>query len=220
MYSSGKTSITAWWIMALMSLFLWYRNVKYDRALSVFVLTLGLVQLIEYGIHSGTDPTQSSRAIFLTLWLQCLVLAIGVFVFVNAPSNAIDGNGIVSTLSGLNLILFACVFIVMLITAFTSSTFDLHTDIDGCINLSRNGNSLLQNWEWLYLVGVFFPLVIIFMYYMYSDQEIAILIIYGALSAAYLMANYTAGAFNIMWCYLGVGFAFLAWFMGMFASVS
>ncbi len=202
--------------MALISLFLWYRNIKYDRALAVFILTLGLVQLIEYGIHSGTDTAQSTRAIFLTLWLQCLVLAIGVFVFVNAPSNSSDTSSIISTLSGLNLILFSCVFVAMLITAFTSSTFDADIDIDGIVNLTRNGNAILDKWEWLYLIGVFFPLFIIFMYYMYSDTEIAVLIIYGALAAAYVMAKYPKTAFNSIWCYMGIGFAFLAWFMGIF----
>ena len=70
-------------ILALMSLFLWYRNQRYDRALSVFIFTLAMVQLIEYGIHSGADPEQSGRALFITLWLQCLVLAIGVYIFIN-----------------------------------------------------------------------------------------------------------------------------------------
>ena len=123
MCETAKASITSWWILALMSLFLWYRNEKYDRALSVFVFTLGLVQLIEYGIHSGTDPHQSGRALYITLWLQCLVLAIGVFIFINSkkdPDNPSISENVINTIAGWNLFLFAIVFVVMLVLSFTS----------------------------------------------------------------------------------------------------
>jgi len=110
---NAKSSIVSWWILALMSLFLWYRNEKYDRALSVFIFTIGLVQLIEYGIHSGTDPTQSGRALFIILWLQCLVLAIGVFIFIKSstdPDNPSITENVVNIIAGWNLFLFAIIF--------------------------------------------------------------------------------------------------------------
>jgi hypothetical protein len=216
---TAKASVTSWWILALLSLFLWYRNEKYDRALSVFVFTLGLIQLIEYGIHSGADPHQSGRALFITLWLQCLVLAIGVFIFINAsrdPDNPTLTENIVYTIAGWNLFLFAIIFVVALILSFTSgSVFSGAPGSSGHIEWYMNDGPLLGKWGWLYIIGIFVPLILIFAYYMWADIEIAILIIYGALSAAYVMANYPSPAFSSMWCYLSVFFAFLAWFLGI-----
>lgn len=219
---TAKASIISWWILALMSLFLWYRNEKYDRALSVFIFTLGLVQLIEYGIHSGTDPNQSGRALFITLWLQCLVLAIGVFLFINGSvdtDNPTLTENIVHVISGWNLFLFAIVFVVALVLSFTSeSTFSGAPGKSGHIEWYMNGGPLLGNWGWLYIVGVFVPLILIFGYYMWADIGIAILIMYGILSAAYVLSNYPTNAFSSMWCYLSVGFAFLAFFLGIIPS--
>ena len=222
MCETAKASITSWWILALMSLFLWYRNEKYDRALSVFVFTLGLVQLIEYGIHSGTDPHQSGRALYITLWLQCLVLAIGVFIFINSkkdPDNPSISENVINTIAGWNLFLFAIVFVVMLVLSFTSENvfFGAHNP-SGRIEWYKDGQQLLGAWGWLYLIGILIPLLLIFAYYMWADVGIAILILYGILSAIYVLANYPPASFNSMWCYLAVGFAFLAWFVGIIPS--
>lgn len=218
MYETAKASITSWWILALMSLFLWYRNQKYDRALSVFIFTLGLVQLIEYGIKSGTDPHQSVRALYITLWLQCLVLAIGVFIFIksNNDSDPTMRENIITTIAGWNLFLFAIIFVVTLILSFTSgNTFSAEFGSSGKIGWYMNNSPLLGKWEWLYLVGIFVPLLLIFAYYMWADVGIAVLILYGIILAAYIFANYPSQSFNSMWCYLGIGFAFLAWFVGI-----
>lgn len=205
-----------------MALFLWYRNEKYDRALAVFVFTLGLIQLIEYGIHSGTDPNQSGRALFITLWLQCLVLAIGVFIFINDARDTMNPTTtekVVHTIAGWNLFLFAIVFVIALIMSFTSgASFSGAPGPSGHIEWYMNGGPLLGQWGWLYLIGIFVPLILIFAFYMWADIEIAILILYGALTATYVMANYSSNAFSSMWCYFTVGFAFLAWFLGIIPS--
>jgi hypothetical protein len=219
---TAKASITSWWILALMALFLWYRNEKYDRALAIFVFTLGLIQLIEYGIHSGTDPHQSGRALFIILWLQCLVLAISVFIFIDGMrdhDNPTITENIVHTIAGWNLFLFAIVFVIALVLSFTSgSTFSGAPGQSGHIEWYMNGGSLLGRWGWLYLIGIFVPLILIFAYYMWADVGIAILIIYGVLSAAYVLATYPPNAFSSMWCYLSVGFAFLAFYVGIIPS--
>jgi len=214
---TAKASVSSWWILAMLSLFLWYRNEKYDRALSIFVLTLGLVQLIEYGIHSGADPQQSGQALFITLWLQCLVLAIGVYIFIDGmvdPNTTTLTENVVHTIAGWNLFLFSIVFVIFLVLSFTSQDFFSATPNDlGHISWYRNNTSLLGNWGWLYIIGIFLPLFLIFAYYLWADIGIAVLIIYGALSAAYVLLNYES--FTNMWCYLGIGFAFLAWFIGI-----
>jgi len=221
MHNRTKSSVTSWWILAMMSLFLWYRNEKYDRALSVFVFLLGLVQLIEYGIYSGADPNQTGRALFITLWLQCLVLAIGVFIFVNGakdPDHTSTNENIVSTICEWNLFLFSLIFTVALISSF-SLEFDATITPDG-IEWKTNGNSFLGNWSWLYVIGIFIPLLLIFAFSMWADLQIAILIIYVSLTASYITRTYPSSLFASSWSYFSVGFAFLAWFSGAFSDTS
>lgn len=212
---TAKSSITSWWILALMSLFLWYRNEKYDRALSTFVFTLGLIQLIEYGVHSGASLQQAGQAVFLTLWLQCLVLAIGVFLLTKGHSENTT-HTVIGIISGWNLFLYAIIFVIALLYTFVSeSTFTANINIFGQVEWFRNNGSLLGNSAILYIIGIFVPLFLIFGYYLWADLNIAILLLYGILSAGYVIANYPINAFSSVWCYLAVGFAFLSWFLGI-----
>lgn len=218
---TAKASITAWWILAILALFLWYRNEAYDRAISIFVFTLGVIQLIEYGVHSGADAQQSGQAIYITLWLQCLVLAIGVFIFIKSSMDAETdtptlSENIIAIIAGWNLLLFAVVFIVALVVAFaTDTTFSSAPGPSGHIEWHKDGGTILGGWSWLYVVGLFGPLILIFAYLAWADVGIALLILYGILSAAYIFANYPPEAFTSMWCYLAIGFAFLAWMVGI-----
>lgn len=218
---SAKASVSAWWILALLALFLWYRNDAYDRALAPFVLALGLIQLIEYGIHNNANGSQGGKALFITLWLQCLLLAIGVYIFIKVElaKNGTDigaGKKFLETLAVMNLILFSVIFIIALIYTFLSSAqFSAVVGASGHIEWYRNGHALMGNVGILYIIGVFVPLFLIFWYYGFSNIGIALLIIYGILSAAYVITNYPPEAFSSMWCYLAVGFAFLAWMIGI-----
>lgn len=210
---TAKASVTAWWILAMMSLFLWYRNEKYDRALAIFIFTLGIIQLIEYGIHSGADPDQSGRALFITLWLQCLVLTIGVFVFITSsrdPDNISTQENIIEIIAGWMLVLFVIIFIAAVILSYTLD-FSASPGSSGHIEWYMDGMPFFGKWGFLYLVGIFGPLILLFGFYDWSDPGIAVLIIYGLLSFGYVSGNYPSQAFTSMFCYLSVGFAFLAW---------
>jgi hypothetical protein len=218
----AKIAVSSWWILVLMALFLWYRNIKYDRALAIFVFTLGLIQLIEYGIYSGADPNQSGRALYITLWLQCLVLAIGVYMFINSTiSNETQSmtKTAIHTIAGWNLFLFSVVFVIFLVISFSP---DMHMSVSIGKNEEiiwyKNGGSILGNWTWLYLIGIFLPLFLLLGYYMWADLGIAILIIYGILTTLFITANYYVSSFGNLWYYLSVGFAFLAWFLGILPS--
>lgn len=205
---SAKASLIAWWILALMFLFLWYRNEKYDRVIAAFVLTLGLIQLLEYGIHSGVNPDQSGRAIFITLWLQCLVLAIGTYIYLkNIWSLSL-------------LIVFAIVFVGSLIYALLGrNKFTASVGESNHIEWYLNGGPILGNWGWLYILGIFLPLLLILAGLGWTDAGILILIFYGIISAVYIAMYFPAAAFASMWCYVTVGFAFLAWMIGIFSTM-
>ncbi len=219
---SAKASVSAWWILALLALFLWYRNENYDRALAPFVLALGLIQLIEYGIHNNANGTQGGKALFITLWLQCLLLAIGVYVFIKvevSKTGTTGGKKFLETLAVLNLILFSVIFVIALMyTFFSSAQFSATVGSTGHIEWYRNDHALMGNIGILYIIGIFVPLFLIFWYYGFSNIGVSLLIIYGILSAAYVVTMYPPEAFSSMWCYLAVGFAFLAWMVGIIPS--
>lgn len=204
----------------MMSLFIWYRNERFDRALAIFVFALGLIQLIEYGVHSGVSPGQAGQALFLTLWLQCLVLSIGVFVFIKGardPDETSTRENVVSLISGWNVVLFAVVFLAAVIYSFTAN-FSAAPGPSGHVEWYTNGGAFLGRWGWLYLVGVFGSLFLLFAFYNFADLSLAILILYGLLSFAYVARNFERQAFTSMWCYFSVGFAFLVWFLGIIPS--
>jgi hypothetical protein len=216
---TAKASISAWWILALMTLFLWYRDQEYDRILAPFLIALGLIQLIEYGIHSGASPQQAGRALFLTLWAQCLILAIGVALFLRRqidPTVASRGQNLLRYLSLANLILFVTVFAGALAWCWWSQpSFSGAPGEAGHIEWQVNDSPFLGRYGWLYLIGIFLPLLLLLWYYGWNYTPLLVLILYGVGSALYVTTRFPSIAFSSMWCYLSVGFAFLAWFLGI-----
>ena len=220
MCSTAKDSIMAWWLLAILFFFLWYRDRKYDRVISLFVLMLGLIQLIEYGAHSGASPYQSGKAIFLTLWLQCLVLAIGVYIYIGSHRNKSfisNTEDWIYLFSGFNLVFFSLVFIIALVLSFTGDYLFYAAPVaSGHIEWKTNGSSLLGWWGWLYLVGITIPFLLLLAFYSWKDIGIIIFLLYGILSFIYVVMSYPQNLFGSMWCYLSLGLAFLAWFVGLF----
>ncbi len=220
---TAKSCLTAWWVLAFMSLFLWYRNLTYDRVLAGFIFTMGLIQLIEYGIHTGANPLQAGKIIFMILWLQCLIMAIGTFFFIKGALEShqhlevTPTQRIIQTISRWNLIFFSLVFIGALLWIFNSPTDANLMSPEGSTNrgsVAIPNFNFMTSWYWLYILGVFIPLVLIFGFYMWADFQIALLILYGIFSIAYILTNYPLGSFNSLWSYLSAGFAFIAWLLG------
>lgn len=218
---SAKLSITSWWILALMSLFLWYRNIRYDRALSIFVFSLGLLQLVQYGVFSGADSQQSGRALYIILWLQCLVLSIGVFLFIKTNrdlDNPSINENIVYTISEWVIIFYSMIFFIALALSFISSwTFETivtndNKDITVVIHGRDSSSCVLGYWNILYIFGILIPLILISAYYRFSEIGSVILILYIIIGIIALGKDYL---FSENFSYYTVGFAFMSWIVGM-----
>jgi hypothetical protein len=190
-----------------MALMIWYRNQGYDRGLSIFILFLGLIQLVEFAIHGGASGSESGKWIFMILWSQILALAIGVAVY--TPVGWLKWIAIaIAVLAG---VLF-CVGIYYTVT----STFDAKVGPDGHIQWIRDGGSLMGPILGpLYVLGLFLPLIVLWIAYDFAAGPL-VLILYGAVSAMFVATRYSPESFSSMWCYLAVGFAFLVWMLGMF----
>jgi len=204
---SAKSSLIAFWILVVLAVLLWYRNQAYDRVLAAFVFALGLIQLIEYGIWSGASPSQAGKALFLTLWLQVLILAIGVFIYLK------------TALAGASLVLFAVVFLVALFYVFAGkANFSAAPGASGHIEWYRNGGFLLGNWGYLYLLGLFRPFVLLLAHYHWQNIGLMVLIAYGLLSIAYISYKYPPQAFGSAWCFVSIIFVFLIWIVNLVPS--
>lgn len=226
----AKESVCNWWILALLALFLWYRNIRFDRVIALFIFTLGIIQLIEYAVYCGASGKQAGAALFVTLWLQILILAICVFVFVkNANNNSTEPHKLIESVAGFMLMIFSVVFVVVLLIALldygsfrvveqwgiredgSKYTYTEWTHTDG----EQRANFLIGHFGWLYIVGLITPFLLLFAFFAWSNVTISALLLYGGLSAVYVLAYYPIGAFPSMWAYLGIGVGFLAWVIGL-----
>ncbi len=212
---SAKSSLSAWIIITVIAVLLWYRNYAYDRILAAFVIALGLIQLIEYGIHNDMNSEQGSKLLFVILWLQCFLLSVGVYWY----SRQLD------TFSTLGPLVMLIVFTVILAVAIiyvlcTSVTFEAYVGSSNHIEWYRNGQALMGSWGIVYLIGIFVPLFILLCYSGFTSLSLYILIGYGILSALLVYFMYPLAAFSSMWCYVSVGFVFLCWMVGIFGANS
>lgn len=204
---TAKASLTGFFLITIVAFFLWYRNVDYDRVIAAFLIVLGLIQLIEYGVHSSMSSTQAGKLLFLDLWLQCAVFAVATWIFLG------------TSLSLAVAIIFSIIFIIALVyILITKDVYSASVGDSGHIEWTRNGGSFLGPYGILYLIGIFVPLLLLLASYSWNNIGLVLLIIYGIVSCLITALIFPPEAFTSMWCYMVVGFAFLAWMVGAFHS--
>ena len=186
----GKVSLIAWWIIAVMSLFLWYRNIAHDRVVAAFAFTLGLVQLISYGVANQINLSQADKLLFLTLWLQCFILSLGLYVY---------------TRDNFSMIMFIIFSVILLLAVIY--VINNHDDF---INRSE---SILGSFSFIYFLGIIIPFIVLAFHQ--SNIGIYMLLLYIVVVGYYL----TFSLFNVALSYIMVGFTFLAWIIGIFYQI-
>lgn len=207
-----------------MAFFLWYRNVTYDRVLTVFIVTLGLVGLLEYGVHSGGNINQIGTVLFLLFWLQCVALAIGVSVILESRTDSHDSKHqlFLLTIGRWLVFLYAVIFLLVLFFPISRPFLGAHlappvaytveSHPGQPLSWARDGQSMLGNWWLLYALGILGPWLLLVIALRCADLRSILLLAY-LLGSAFYTYWYYGSAVNV-WCYLGTGFAFLAWFLG------
>lgn len=84
--TQAKTCLIAWWVAAIISFLLWYRNYTYDRIIAAVVFILGLIQLVQYGCYSLMNPIVAGRITAVLIYLLVIVLLIGVLIYTGATT--------------------------------------------------------------------------------------------------------------------------------------
>jgi len=202
---SIKSSLLAWWLAIIVSVFLWYRNHDYDRIVSALAVILGLFQLIEYGIFNNMNPHQGGKLIFSVLWLLLLILAISTFIYTK------------NVMSLIWLIIISTIFLFIITYTFTTDPDNFNViRLDPYLSWTRENNTILDGLELIYLIGIIVPIVLLLNYYEWMDLGIYIILIYVISSALIVWYIFSPDLFASIWVYSLIGAVLLTWFTGMF----
>ena len=202
---NAKSSIMAWWIMIIVAAFLLWRNEEYDWVIAIILIPVALIQLIEWAVHSGTLPlAKAAKYIYLTLWLQTFIFALVAFLFTSLA------------VSGLWLIIIFALFLYAISYAFTVDldTFSIEND-NGNLIWQNDGNNILGPLSVIYFMGLLLFFLFMLVYYNFMDAGLWILLLYVLFSALFVWLVSGDRKMGSTWCYLAVGFAFLAWMVGI-----
>ncbi len=202
---SSKSSIMAWWIMIIIAIFLLWRNEEYDWVIAVLTIPVALIQLIEWSVHSGTLPlAEAARYLYITLWLQLFIFALVVFLYTSYA------------VTGLWLLIMTGLFLYGLSYAYSVdlNTFSIEIDNNNLI-WQNDGDTIFEPFDIIYLIGITLPFLFLLAYYNWSDPGLWILLLYVLFSALFAWLVSGSRKMGSTWCYLAVGFVFLAWMVGI-----
>ena len=192
---NAPISFTTFFLEILISLYLFNRNLKYDRMNSLFILSFALIQLWEGGIW---DNPQSSFVAFilLTLWIQPLAQIYGAYYV--TKSNIF-----------LPLIYFYVLIFIYTIYRVLTTTFSVSKGKNCHLvwNDDKTPNSFIGSsiFPYIYLFGIFFPLI-------YTKQWILLTI--GILTLIYSLYNYSLSKeMSSFWCYSAIIYSIAAIFV-------
>lgn len=206
---STKESASAFMLLVVVSILLFIRNSGYDRLIAVLFFVISLIQMTEYLFHAGCiSADEGGRLIYLVLWLQVAVLAIGLeFTFQTGFTKCWA-------------VAFTLIFIIALCHSFNKS-FNMTKEYGHLVWTKENENgNILGPYAILYFIGLFIPFFII--EYYNNWENVPIWIIFAALVLSFLLVRvfYPKIVFSSLWCYSAIGVLFVAWLVGAYRNNS
>lgn len=197
MISYTKQYLINWWLLVFISFLLWYRNRDYDRIIAVFTFVVAIIDLLQYGVFSGMSEKEAGKSIYIALWAQILVLAIATHVYVK---------------EGISMIYFIVMAIVSSIFIIYGMMCNGDKLIANCQGWFNDDNpNILGVWWWVYLLGLFIPVLLIAYY---KNASILTLIFYAIGISIYVICSCSEMSFwGPSWFLLATGFAFITWLL-------
>jgi hypothetical protein len=203
---SSKESLLAGSILIGISIALYIRNGLYDRIIALLFIVISMVQFVELLFHTKNILSKNAgRALYIILWLECLVLACGLYYHFE------------TNLTLIWMSVFTVVFIIAVIYAFNTK-FTVTKQYGHLVWSQANTSTvtILGNYRWVYLAGIFLPFIIIQYYSNWKDWSMWILFSVIVLSALVVSRVYPDVSFSSMWCYSATTIIFTAWLIGAF----
>ena len=205
--------ISCWFVLCLLAIFLWYRNLPYDRIYSPIVFLLALIQLFVFGVYTGGNTNQAGIAVFLAVWIQPAVLAIAVYSYFY---NYEGSSKVYRRIAGWSIILAIFIFLVAILSLYFCNCkyFVVPTtegDVWTCVT-STDTTSMFYYWGWLYTIMMSFYLLLLLGASGWKDWKlILVLIILWAVVTYFKFGNNSITS-GYIFCLV----AFVIWFIGAF----
>ena len=204
-----SVSFSCWWLLCLLAVFLWYRNNSYDRIFAPIILLLGVIQLCVFGVYSGGNMNQGGIAIYLAMWIQPLILAIGMY------SYFYNTNELYRRISGWFLLLTGLIFAIAVVAlCYCNIDYRCRPTNMGDIweaMTTRETTSMFYYWGWLYILLIVIGLLILLAFHDWKDLTI-IFLLFSVVGLA-VAVKFSNGV--LVSGYIFCLIAFLLWIMGI-----
>jgi len=194
-----KNSLLAWWILVILSVFLWFRNYQYDRIIAVLAFVIALIQLTEYGIFNYMNIKQSAKLLFMLVWLIVFMLSLSVLIFTK------------NVVSFMWTIIVSILFLIICIYTLTNQSNNIPIINDNKLEYGY----VIDDIYWLYIICFIVPFIIL-IYHYGLDTYLMVSIIYIVLSMMIVYYIFGEKLFLSTWLYSLIGLVFITWFVGMF----
>lgn len=201
-----KSSLIAWIIAVVISLFLIHRNRSYDRWNAGFILVFSSIQLFEGGLWSTKN--QSINSFITKIILVFLLLQPLMQTYLGAKYTK-------SNFLHMMIYIYFAIILYGLYRVVTSSKGEFYTNTGEGGHLiwndKKHPNSFLSGGipliGILYFIGLFLPL-------MFAEKYKGIpLLLIGLLTLCYSLTKAKKGEFSSLWCYYSVIYAVVALFV-------
>lgn len=206
MATSAKLCIIAWWVLVLIAILIWYRNIGYDRVMAGIFFVLGIIHLVEYGCHSAMRPTAAGNLILVSLMILLIVITFGVYAYTR--------NIVALCVTCVAALLF--IFVVFDIM-FCSSIYDARVSGSNCFpSWSYNGGSMLGSMMFVFSICIVISWICMLYHTDFQDIGLYIIAAYTILTLIYVSIYYPYDAIGSAWCWFLTGLALIVWFVGLF----
>jgi len=149
---SAPSSLLAWGFANAIAVYLWHRNRRYDRWNAAFIFTFTLIQLLEAGLWSSSSPNTNQ---VLTGLMVVALLAQPLVQSYMGWRYTREGILRILTFVYLGLLIWGIYKVVS-----RPENFSSHVGPRGHLVWESKGEGhLLQPFTWLYLAGLFIPLL-------------------------------------------------------------
>jgi len=185
----------AWGFANVIAVYLWQRNRNYDRWNAAFIFTFTLIQLLEAGIWSSSSKCANqtfTSLIVVALLAQPLVQSYMGWTFTKKDLL----RWMTYLYTGL---LIWGIFKVL----FKSEKFKSYSGPNGHLVWDSGESHILQPFTWLYLLGLFVPLL-------YMGKRGIPLIAVGMITFAYSWIKTRGKEFSSLWCFTAIAYALAA----------
>lgn len=205
MSKTAKLSIIAWWVLIVMAIILWYRNVTYDRVAAGVLLVLAMIQLITYAAHNAVRPSVTGNLVIVTLGVLLLITCVGTYIYTNNAAALVTSA-------------VAVVINMMILYRIWVGTYHFSCTIDRLNNYPKwkRDSSDILGYMWIVFVVCFAVCWLCMLIKLkMKDLGLYVIALYVFFCVVYATVCGEDGRRGPLVCYMMCGLSLIVWFTGM-----